>query len=645
MANFFKDNEDLQYYFDKGIDWEPLVRITEHDFVDASGEGHASAEEAVTFYRDIAEMVGEFVATEIKPYEKEIDAKGVELVDGEVVFPERLDEIFEKIKDLELHALTLPRELGGMNAPILLYFLNSELIGRADVSVMAHHGFHGGMAMAALVFSASEGTSEFDENGRITNTRWDEPIREIAAGEAWGCMDITEPDAGSDMAALRSVGEQDEDGNWFVTGEKIFITSGHGKYHFVIARTEETDPNDPMAGLKGLSMFLVPTYEEDADGKRKRIVQISRVEEKLGHHGSATCGLVFDKAPAQLVGKRGEGFKYMLILMNNARLGVGFECLGLSESAYRTAAEYAAERSSMGKTIDQHEMIADYLEGMKTDIQGVRALAVTAAFHEEMAAKLELDIEFGNLAREDREEAERTLRSHQQKSRRITPVLKYLGAEKAVEHARLALQIHGGNGYMTEYLPEKLLRDALVMPIYEGTSQIQALMAMKDTLDGIIRNPQTFVRRSAQARWRSVSSRDPQERRVAAVQSLSYGAQQHLVLKTAGDKMKGLVGKPLTEWPEELTKDWDPKRDFAYAMLPRRAPDSTPRSCPDCGALVGAGQEAPGAPGGARTSPRSLRATCSVSARSDHEYRRPATQKARGYDRGSREGGRGVSRM
>ena len=232
MANFFKDNDDLQYYFDKGIDWDTLVRTTEHEFADADGEGFSTTEEAVGFYRDIIEMFGEFVAAEIKPYEKEIDEKGVELVDGEVVFPERLAGIFEKIQDLDLHGLTVPRELGGMNAPMMVYFLNSEMMARADVSAMAHHGFHGGVAMAALVFSALEGSSDVDPTtGRINDTRWKDVIAEIASGEAWGCMDITEPDAGSDMAALRAVGEQDEDGNWYVTGEKIFITSGHGKYH------------------------------------------------------------------------------------------------------------------------------------------------------------------------------------------------------------------------------------------------------------------------------------------------------------------------------------------------------------------------------------------------------------------------------
>lgn len=568
MANFFKDNDDLQYYFDKAVDWDSLVRITEHEFSDSEGGGFSNTEEAIAFYRDILDMFGQFTAEEIKPYEKQIDAQGVEFIDGEVRFPARLAEVFEKIDGLDLHGLPIPRELGGMNAPMMVYFMNSELMARADVSAMAHHGFHAGIAMAAIVFSALEGSSEIDPaTGRIIDTRWRTMIEEIVAGKAWGCMDITEPDAGSDMAALRAVGEQDADGNWYVTGEKIYITSGHGKYHFVIARTEEHDPDDPMSGLNGLSMFLVKTYEEDADGNRTRIVKLSRVEKKLGHHGSATCGLLFDKAPAELVGKRGEGFKYMLTLMNNARLGVGFECLGLSESAYRAAVDYAAERASMGKTIDRHEMIAEYLETMKTEIQGVRAMAITACFHEEMAQKLALAIRHGELDKKEKKRMKRSMKSHQANARRLTPLLKYFAAEKAVEHARTSLQIHGGNGYTTDYLPEKLLRDALVMPIYEGTSQIQALMAMKDTLGGIIKNPQAFVKRLAQTRWRSLSSRNPLERRVAQLQTVSLSAQQHLVIKTAGNKVKGLRRKPIGEWTDELTKNWNPKRDFAFAML------------------------------------------------------------------------------
>jgi len=568
MSNFFKDNDDLRYYFERGIDWNEIVRINELNGPEAAG--FSSEDEIVEFYGQVAEMLGEFVATEIAPHVAAIDDEGVRLEDGEAVVPAKVDEIFDKIKGLELHGMCLPRELGGMNAPLLLYMINTELFGRADVSIMAHYGFHGGMAAAMLVFSLLEGSTEFDpETKTITKTRFGDYIAEIVRGDAWGCMDITEPNAGSDMARLSAVGEQDGDGNWYVTGQKIFITSGHGKYHFVIARTEKVaDPDDPLSGLKGLSMFLVPTYEEDEDGNRRRIVEMDRLEHKLGHHSSVTASLQFDRAPAHLIGQRGEGFRYMLLLMNGARLGVGFECIGVMEAAYRLALAYAQERPSMGKTIDQHEMIADYLDEMRTDTQGIRAIAMRAAEAEEIAQKIRMRLKLAPPTDEvERKRLERSEKKNSRLARRITPLLKYLASEKAVEHARRCVQIHGGNGYTTEYGAEKLLRDAMVMPIYEGTSQIQSLMAMKDTLMGIMKNPQAFARKLAQARWRALSSGDALERRVAKIQALSMSAQRHLMTKTATDKLTSLSGKPITEWPDRFLKNWDPKKDFSYAML------------------------------------------------------------------------------
>jgi alkylation response protein AidB-like acyl-CoA dehydrogenase len=563
MASFFKDNDDLLYYFEKGLDWAALVDATER------GSTKQSKDESLAFFREIAETVGEFVATEIAPYWSEIDRGGVIFEKGEARFPPRAQGIFDQIKQLELHGLCVPRELGGLNAPMALYYLLSEVFARADVSIMAHHGFHGGMAAAALMFSVREGTTTYDENGAIKSTRFETLIKEIVAGKSWGCMDITEPDAGSDMARLRAVGEQDENGNWFVTGQKIFITSGHGKWHFVIARTEKVaNEDDPMAGLKGLSMFLVPTYEDLPGGGRKRIVTLERVEEKLGHHASVTAALSFDRAPAQLIGKRGEGFDYMLLLMNGARVGVGFECVGLCEAAIRIATDYAAQRKSMGKTIDKHEMIADYLDEMRTDVQALRALCVHGTYHEELAQKLSIRVRVDpSIGADEKAKLEKEIRRHKRAARRVTPLLKYFGAEKAVEMARRAIQIHGGVGYTKEYGAEKLLRDAMVMPIYEGTSQIQSLMAMKDTLGAIMKKPQAFLRHGAQARWRSMSARDPLERRVAKLQATSHAAQQHLVLRTAGDKFRSVQDHPLTEWPERFSKNWNPKRDFAFAML------------------------------------------------------------------------------
>ena len=204
--------------------------------------------------------------------------------------------------------------------------------------------------------------------------------------------------------------------------------------------------------------------------------------------------LGFDDTPGELIGARGDGFKNMLLLMNNARVGVGFESLGVCEAAWRQAKAFAAERPSMGKTIDKHEMIAEHLERMETTIQGLRALAMRAAHHEEMSQKLRLRLQFDPP--EDRSELERLQREqrrHQSTGRRLTPLLKYLGSEAAVDLARTNVQVHGGAGYVTEYDAEKLLRDALVFPIYEGTSQIQALLATKDVLLGTIGKPQAFV--------------------------------------------------------------------------------------------------------------------------------------------------------
>jgi 3-(methylthio)propanoyl-CoA dehydrogenase len=558
MASFLADNADLQFYLGPGVDWELMASLTERGFRDP--DGFKNAPEAQAFYREVVGMVGDFAAREVAPFSAELDRQPFRIEGGEVVVPPRLSTIFDKLAGLGLHGLNLPRELGGMNAPMLLYFINSELLARADISVMAHHNFHGGTAMAMFVLSHMEGTTELEPgSGRVARTRFRREISEVASGHAWGSMDITEPDAGSDMAALRARASEGPDG-WTLSGEKIFVTSGHGKYHFVIARTE----GEPDAGLRGLSLFLVPAYEEDEQGRRTRRSTVNRVEEKLGKHGSATIAISFDDAPAQLVGKRGDGFRLMLEFMNHARLGVGFEAIGLCEAARRLAVGYAAERRSMGKPIERHEMIADYLSEMETDLVGLRALGFDAAVNDELAYKLDL---FGSFAGLHGANAEQRAALHTSRARRATPLLKYLAAEKAVEMSRRCLQIHGGNGYMKEFGAEKLIRDALVLPIYEGTSQIQALMAMKDTLGAIIKNPQGFIKRTAGARWRALSARDALEARVAGLQQLSLSAQQHLITRTMAAKVKTVSKKPLPSWREELFSQWNPKRDFSFALL------------------------------------------------------------------------------
>lgn len=564
MANFYTDNEDLRWYISTGLDWEQIVRLTEYDY--RAEDGFTSAEEAVAFYEDVLTLLGEYAADSIAPHWKALDAAHPHLDgSGGVTEEPIVEQIVSGLVQLGVPGMCLPRELGGMNCPLILLQVQNEVLCRADVSIGAHLGFHGGIALAALAYSILEGSTEFQQDPpEISETRFRECIEQIASGETWGSMDITEPHAGSDMAALRTRGEQGEDGSWTVTGQKIFITSGHGRWHFVIARTEDPKPGeDAFAGLKGMSMFLVPGF--DKDGKRSTVV-VSGVEEKLGHNASATCTISFDRAPAQLIGNRGEGFKYMLLLMNNARVGVGFESLGVMEAASKAALAYAADRVSMGKTIDQHEMVAEMLEEMQTERQGCRALAMKAAWHEELSQKMQIALKHLPLEDDRREQMVADQKRHALRSRFLTPLLKWYAAERAVDHARSAVQIHGGSGYIREYGVEKLLRDAMVFPIYEGTTQIQALMVMKDNLLAVVRDPGTFVRKLAQLRWRSLSTRDPMERRVAALELAAQQSIQFLVSRLAAAKLKELRHVGPAEW-SAVFQSWDPKRDFALAML------------------------------------------------------------------------------
>mgnify|MGYP003572067480 CR=1 FL=1 len=323
MANFYEDNEDLQFYVNKAIDWDSVVREAEYDY--KAEDGFTSAEEAVEFYKDMLSMIGKLAGDEIAPLAGDIDQIKHKFENGEVIISEAVQKASQKINEMQLAGLSLPREVGGMGAPFLLYFMTGEMLSRADGSTMSHYGFHIGIALALLYYSVIEDSTEFQmDPPKMLKTRWEKEIQEIISGETWGSMDITEPDAGSDMAALKAYAEQDKDGNWFVTGEKIFITSGHGKYHVCIAKTDKSDAQDAFDGLKKLSLFMVPAWEEDENGNKKRFIELGGLEKKLGINGSATVTCLYDKTPAQLIGNTGDGFKLMLLIMNNARISVGF---------------------------------------------------------------------------------------------------------------------------------------------------------------------------------------------------------------------------------------------------------------------------------------------------------------------------------
>ncbi|MEE8408863.1 MAG: acyl-CoA dehydrogenase family protein [Myxococcota bacterium] len=558
MPNFFTDNDDLRFYIDQYIDWEKLVGLVELNYT--AKDAPKNWEEALEGYKEILSLVGDFVANEVAPRAAAIDEQGVHMdADGKVEAGEAQKAIFSQLDEMGIYGLSVPRELGGMNLPLLVYFVINELMGRGDVSTMTHFAFHPAVAACLVQYSLVEGSAKFDDAGRLVSTRWDAYIRDIIENGAWGSMDLTEPGAGSDLAAIRTKAVKDDAGVWRLTGNKIFITSGHGKYHLVLAKTEDRED------LDALSLFVAPLTIE-RDGETIRNAWVDRVEEKIGHHGSATCSVQYEDSEADLIGEEGRGFKMMLMLMNGARVGVGFESIGLMEAAYRMAREYAAERVSMGKTIDRHEMIANYLDEMDLLIHGTRALAMDAAFAEETAMRLQR-LATAQPSAQAGDEVKKRFKRNKGRSRRLTPLLKYAAAENAVYVARMNMQILGGNGYMKDYAAERLLRDALVLPVYEGTSQIQALMVFKDIMTGVMKRPKRFVQQMAQAKLDAVTSRDAHERGYHSMRSLAFSAQQRILLRIAKRKAAAAMSGPLPKFFDTFLRDWDPKRDFSFGML------------------------------------------------------------------------------
>lgn len=555
--NFYTDNDDLRFYIEQAVDWDSLVELTEHG---APAEDRpATVRDARDMYEDILKEFGKFVAKQVEPNIRKIDQEGNHLVNGEVQVGPAFDKVFKALKKLDVYGLPLPREVGGLNAPAVVYLAASEMMSRADTSCMTHFGFHAGVALSLYTYALRDPRTKF-KDGRVVETPYDDIIHEICRGDAWGCMVLTEPGAGSDLGQIRTTAVEAADGTWRLNGEKIFITSGHGQYQLVLCRTE--DPTR-SPGLKGLSLMLC---RQKLDGKTN--VRIAKVEHKIGHNGSPTCSLVYEDSVGELIGRRGEGFEQMLLLMNFARMGVGFEGLGVCEAALRTAREFAAQRVSMGKTIDRHEMIADFLEDMDLYVHGIRALCFETAQKVERYQKMEQILKFDPPKDEEkRAEMERKVSRIKRQARDLTPLVKYISSEKAVEMSRMAMQILGGVGYTQEYLPEKLLRDALVLPIYEGTSQIQSLMVLKDQLMQGLRDPRRFIVKMARSNWKRVAENEPLERQLSRLFAYKYKALQTILVRIAKNKLKATYELPIGAWTDALFSNWEPKLDFAPGLL------------------------------------------------------------------------------
>jgi alkylation response protein AidB-like acyl-CoA dehydrogenase len=564
-ANYFLDNKDLRFQFEHGIDWKEIVELTEAGYT--LPDGHATLEDAMEFYTMVMESVGEFAGDFIGPRLLKIDTQGNHLVDGKVVSGEALMEVYEGLRERELFGMPIPRELGGSNCPMSVFFATGEVLGRADVSVMTHFSFHGGIGLAMLMYAAHEGSLKV-ENGQVVETRWENAIREIAAGQSWGAMVLTEPGAGSDLGRIRAKAEK-RDGKWYLTGEKIFITSGHGQWHIVLAKTDIDDPKAKKDPLKQLSLFMVPQFLE-RDGETVRNFEVTKVEEKVGHHGSATCSLQYENSECELIGKEGEGFKLMLTLMNNARVGVGFESIGICEAAMRQARAYAAERVTMGQTIDRHPIVAEMLMDMELDVAGLRALAFAASNYVELSSKLDMKLLVDPPTDPDERKAmKRKAKKYGMRGRILTPLLKYAAAEGAVRIARQNMQVIGGPGYISEVGADKLLRDALVLPVYEGTSQIQALMCLKDNMTQALSKPGPFAREAARLTFLAATTHDEAEKLFYKAEASLYQALLTILARIASGKLRRTVAdKGIAEIGQfAKMSNWDPKIDFTQGLV------------------------------------------------------------------------------
>jgi alkylation response protein AidB-like acyl-CoA dehydrogenase len=435
--NFFADNQDLRHHIEHAIDWDAFVPQLEKGFVDP--DGPKSVAEARELYQASLHEIGEYAAREIAKSAAAIDEQGVGFVEGRVVQPPALLANIDGLRRMGALAPCLPRAVGGLNFPLCVGAAATELIARGCSNTMLLYAFYQGPAFTVLRF----GTPDQHE-------RW---VRGLAEGRISGAVAMTEPDAGSDLGKL-ATSAVPEGGHWRIHGRKQFITNGCGDMCIVLARTEPGSQ-----GLEGLSLLIAPRIENGREN-----YQVAKPEKKFIIRGSATCELAFDGSCAELLGERGKGFAEILSFMNESRVGVAVQGLGISQAAVAAARAYAERRVQMDKPIARHELVADMLLDMETELQAMRALVLRCA---------ELGDRVAAASGVERARLERELRDR-------TPLVKWFAAERTLFIARTAVQVHGGYGVVQDYNVERHYRDALILPIYEGTSQIQALMSLKD---------------------------------------------------------------------------------------------------------------------------------------------------------------------
>ena len=453
MANFYKDNPALKYQLTHPL-MQKIVTLKERDFADKDQYDYAPADvaDALDSYDKVLEIIGEICGEVIAPNAEGVDHDGPQVVNNRVVYAPGTQQNHDTLAQAGLYGMSLPRRYGGLNFSMIPYVMAAELVSRADAGFANIWGLQD-CAETIYEFASEDIKQEY--------------LPRVCRGETCS-MDLTEPDAGSDLQAVQ-LKATERDGQWYLNGVKRFITNGDAQIKLVLARSEEGTSDG-----RGLSYFVVDNKHDDR-------IKVRRIENKLGIKGSPTCELVFNNVPARLVGMRRMGLiKYVMSLMNGARLGVGAQSVGLSQAAYEEALAYARDRKQFGKAIIEFPAVFEMVSLIKAKLDASRALLYETTRFVDVYKAYEGIEQERKLTPEEKAE----YKEYQKMADALTPMLKMFSSEYANQNAYDCIQVHGGSGFMKDYACERLYRDARILTIYEGTSQLQVVAAIRHVTTG-----------------------------------------------------------------------------------------------------------------------------------------------------------------
>lgn len=457
MANYYTDHPEIEFHLDHPL-MKRIVELKEKGYADKDQFADAPVcyEDAIENYKRVLDITGDVAANIIEPNSESVDLEGPHLVDGRMVYASKTVENIDATCKAGLWGVSMPRKYGGLNLPNVVFSMLSEVISAADA------GFQNIWSLQSCIDTLYEFGSEEQRQKYIPR---------VCEGASMS-MDLTEPDAGSDLQRVMLKATQDEDGTWRLNGVKRFITNGDSDIHLVLARSEEGTHDG-----RGLSMFI---YDKQSGG-----VTVRHIEHKLGIHGSPTCELVFKNAKAELCGSTRMGLiKYVMALMNGARLGIAAQSVGVEQEAYNEGLSYAKERMQFGKKIISFPAVYDMLSRMKAKLDAGRSLLYQTARYVDLYKALEDVGRDRKLTPEERQE----LKKWNRLADAFTPLAKGTNSEWANQNAYDAISIHGGSGFIMEYKSQRLFRDARIFSIYEGTTQLQVVAAIRYITNGTYLN-------------------------------------------------------------------------------------------------------------------------------------------------------------